>query len=36
MRIQHWIGLAVILFIAYIVGVKYPTIGQSVLSKVGM
>jgi hypothetical protein len=31
-----WITLAVVLLIGYLVGVKFPSTGQSLLSKVGM
>jgi hypothetical protein len=36
MKMQHWIFLGLILIGAYLVGVKYPTPGQSALSKIGM
>lgn len=36
MQNKHWGMLIVILLIGYIVGVKFPSTGQSLLSKVGM
>lgn len=35
MKSWHW-GLIVAVVIAYLVGVKYPSTGQTVLSKIGM
>ena len=32
----HWVTVAVVLIVVYLVGVKYPSIGQSALSKVGL
>lgn len=34
---KSWhLGMLVLLVVAYLVGVKYPSIGQSALSKVGL
>lgn len=33
---QKWLVFVVIFVVAYFVGVKFPTIGTSALSKVGM
>lgn len=35
MQNWHW-GLIIALIAAYLVGVKFPSIGQSALSKVGL
>lgn len=32
----HWITVVAVLVIAYLIGVKYPSIGASALSKVGL
>jgi hypothetical protein len=32
----HWIGMIVIIVIAYLVGTKYPSYGNAALSKVGL
>ena len=32
----HWVTVVLVLFVAYLVGVKYPSIGVSTLSKVGL
>jgi len=36
MKMQHYIVLAVLLIVAYLIGVKYPSVGQSALGTVGM
>lgn len=36
MSSNGWVKLLVVAIIAYFVGVKFPTTGQTVLSKVGM
>jgi len=36
MRSYHWATVIVVLLVAYLVGVKYPGIGQSALAKVGL
>lgn len=32
----HWVTVVLVLFVAYLVGVKYPSIGASALSKIGL
>lgn len=32
----HWVTVVVVLVVAYLIGVKYPSIGASALSKVGL
>lgn len=32
----HWITVVAVLVVAYLIGVKYPSIGASALSKVGL
>lgn len=34
MKKGHWIGVAVILIIGYIIGVKFPNIGQTLKGKI--
>lgn len=34
MKAKHWIGVLVLLVIGYAIGVKWPTIGQQLKSKV--
>ena len=36
MKSYHWVTVVLVLFVAYLVGVKYPSIGVSTLSKVGL
>lgn len=36
MKSYHWVTVAVVLIVAYLIGVKYPSIGQSALSKIGL
>lgn len=36
MKTGHWLSIAIVFVIAYLVGVKFPSIGSSLLSKVGM
>lgn len=36
MKSYHWVTVAVVLIVAYLIGVKYPSIGQSALGKVGL
>lgn len=36
MRTGHWLGIIVVAAIFYLVGVKFPTYGQSALSAVGV
>jgi hypothetical protein len=36
MKMQHWIVLLVLLFFAYLAGVKFPGPGQSALGTVGL
>ncbi len=35
MKMQHWLILLVIILVAYLMGVKYPSLGNSALSSVG-
>jgi len=32
----HWLTVVIVLFVVYLIGVKYPSIGVSALSKVGL
>lgn len=32
---SHWVMLAVVLLVGYLIGVKFPSTGQALLSKVG-
>ncbi len=32
----HWVTVVAVLVVAYLIGVKYPSIGASALSKVGL
>ena len=32
----HWYTMAVFLLVAYLVGVKYPSVGHTIFSKIGM
>lgn len=32
----HWLTVVIVLFVAYLIGVKYPSIGTATLSKVGL
>lgn len=32
----HWVVVALVLVVVYLIGVKYPSIGQSALSKIGL
>jgi hypothetical protein len=36
MKPVHGIGLIVVLFLVYLLGAKFPSVGTSLLSKVGM
>jgi hypothetical protein len=36
MSAGHWFGLFILLFVAYVIGVKYPGPGNSILQGVGM
>lgn len=36
MKPLHGFGLLVVLFAVYLVGVKFPSVGTTVLSKVGL
>ncbi len=36
MRPLHGFGLIILLLAVYLIGVKFPSVGASVLSKVGM
>ena len=36
MKPQHWVITVLVLVVAYLIGVKYPSIGQSALSKIGL
>jgi hypothetical protein len=36
MKIPHIITTVLIIFVIYLVGVKFPSFGQTVLSKVGL
>lgn len=36
MGAKHWFGIAVLLFLGYLLGVKFPSFGHSALAKVGM
>jgi hypothetical protein len=36
MKSYHWLTVVVVLFVVYLVGVKYPSIGATALSKVGL
>ena len=36
MQVHHFAMLAIVAFIFYLVGVKYPSTGSMLLSKVGM
>ena len=35
MKMQHWMILAGIFIVGYLIGVKFPSIGNSALSTVG-
>jgi hypothetical protein len=35
MKAWHW-GVVILIVVAYLAGVKYPSIGNTVLSKVGL
>jgi len=32
----HWVTVLLVLFVVYLIGVKYPSFGASALSKVGL
>ena len=36
MKTHHWLVTLLILFVVYLIGVKYPSFGQMALAKVGM
>lgn len=36
MRTHHWIFSLLIFFLVYLIGVKFPGFGQTVLGKVGL
>jgi len=36
MKMQHYVFLVILLFVAYLAGVKFPGPGQSALGAVGM
>jgi len=36
MKTHHWFVLLIVFILAYLVGVKYPSVGASALSKIGM
>jgi hypothetical protein len=36
MKMGHWFTIVVVLLIGYLVGVKFPSTGQSLLGKIGM
>lgn len=36
MQQHHWLLLLLVFLVAYFVGVKFPSVGQTALSKIGM
>lgn len=36
MKPQHWVVTVLVLVVVYLIGVKFPSIGQSALSKIGL
>jgi hypothetical protein len=36
MKKYHWLVLALVIFVAYLAGVAYPTLGRPIVSKIGL
>lgn len=36
MNKSHWIALAVVLIVGYVLGIKYPAVGSTAMAKVGL
>lgn len=36
MKSEHMIGCVLLLFVAYLIGVKFPSVGITTLSKLGL